>query len=68
MSDKWEDRGHHEGIPILGDLGQMITGQEERHIHNTETGEDKIATVVGNQTLGDAISKGQVRDDHCTRK
>jgi hypothetical protein len=29
MSDKWEDEGHHEGIPILGELGQMITGTEE---------------------------------------
>jgi len=65
MSNKWEDRGHHEGIPILGDLGQMITGTEERHVHNNETGEDTVATVGPGQTVGEAIENGQLRDDDC---
>jgi hypothetical protein len=65
MSDKWEDKGHHEGIPILGDLGQMITGTEERHVVNSETGEEKIAIIGPGQTLGDAIANGQLRDDDC---
>lgn len=54
MGDKWEDKGHHEGIPILGDLGQAITGTEERHVHNPATGEDKIVTIGPGQTLGEA--------------
>ena len=66
MGDKWEDKGHHSDIPILSDIADMITGQEERHIVNTETGEEKIATVGPNQTLGEAIEKGQLRDDDCT--
>lgn len=68
MSDKWEDKGHHEGIPILGDLGQMITRREEKHVVDRETGEEKIATVGPGQTLGEAIGKGQLRDDDCSKK
>ena len=63
---EWEDKGHHSGTPILGDIVEMVTGQTERHIVNKETGEEKIVTVGPNQTVGDAIAEGQVRDDDCT--
>ena len=68
ISDKWEDNGHHEGVPILGDLAQVITGPEERHVVNTVTGEEKIVTIGPGQTLGDAIANGQLRDDDCSKK
>jgi hypothetical protein len=43
MSDKWEDKGVHEEIPILSHLGQVVTGQGQT---------SEVAAVEGQEVDG----------------
>lgn len=61
MSDKWKDKGKNNDL--FTDLVNSVVPifPDTHRIVNTETGETKDVVKGQNQTVGDAISKGQFK-------
>jgi len=55
-NETWTHTGSNEG------LRAFIPGPSHEAVHNNETGEDREVYVGSNQTVGEAIAKGQFTD------
>lgn len=61
MSGKWEDKGSAEGL--LGDAIGGLFGVHEHLVQNTETGQTRTVYVGKDETVGEAISNGQFKNE-----
>jgi hypothetical protein len=61
MSDKWKDLGETG----LSDFARIIPGPnvETHRVENTETGEVREVIIHGDETVGEAIERGEFSDD-----
>ena len=62
--EKWEHTGPaNRGLDLISSAFDAVTGTHVENVHDTETGNDRIVYVGPNQTLGEAIEKGQFVPD-----
>lgn len=57
MGDNWKHTGSDENI-----ISAFIPGPDWERVENTETGDVGTVYVGNNQTVGEAIEKGQWRE------
>ena len=66
MSNKWEDKG--EKATLFDSIVDTVTLDnnpfpKEHWVENEETGDTRVVMVNPDQTVGEAIEKGQFKTD-----